>query len=249
MIAASKSRWFNYWFARHARSRIRGAFGRVLVSGLERACTAAAAQPVLLVANHTTWWDALVALYTSELLLACDGYAMMDAANLRRVPFFRRVGAFGVDLDDAADGARGIRHAAKLLDRPGRALWIFPEGRECSPFGPLDLRPGAALVARVAKRAAVVPVGLRYTFGGEERPDLWIAFGETLEVERDVERGVASQRIGIERELRRIDDALAAQAGRGPHVEPPRDFAAVMDRRKDWLGRTAERLLVRMLPS
>ena len=177
MISAAKSRWFNAWFARHARTRIRRTFGRVEISGLEAARAAVAEVPLLLVANHSTWWDALVALYVSELLLRCDGYAMMDAANLRRVPFFRRVGAFGVDLDDPADGARAIRHAARLLDRPGRALWIFPEGRERSPFAPLELRPGSAQVARVAKRALVVPVGLRYVFGGSEHPELWISLG------------------------------------------------------------------------
>ncbi len=249
MIATKKSRWFNAWFARHARSRIRRSFGRVLVGGLGRAREAVRHGPVLLVANHTTWWDALVALYASELLLASDGYAMMDAANLRRLPFFGRVGAFGVDLDVPADGARGIRHAAKLLCRPGRTLWIFPEGREGSPFAPLDLRPGAALVARVAKRAVVVPVGLRYTFGGDERPDLWMAFGKALEVERDVANGVLLQRAGIEGELGRIDEALASETGRPHGAGCPAGFEAVMDRRSSLFASIAERVLVRMLPA
>lgn len=244
MIEAAKSGWFNAWFARHARSRIRRTFGRVLVSGLVETRSLVATAPVLLVANHTTWWDALVALYVSELLLASDGYAMMDAANLRRVPFFRRVGAFGVDLADAADGARGIRHAARLLGQAGRTLWVFPEGRERSPFGKLDLRPGAAQIARVAKRAVVLPVGLRYVFGGSEHPDLWISLGHPLAAERDVEKGVVMQRLGIERELARIDAALAVRA---PAV--PDGFEPVVARAPSFFGVLAERLLVRMLPS
>jgi 1-acyl-sn-glycerol-3-phosphate acyltransferase len=245
VIEASKSRWFNAWFARHARSRIRRTFGRVLVSGLAEARLAAGQHPLLLVANHTTWWDALVALYVSELLLRCDGYAMMDAANLRRVPFFRRVGAFGVDMNQPADGARAIRHAARLLSTKGRAVWIFPEGRERSPFAALDLRPGAAQIARVAKRAVVLPVGLRYVFGAAEGPDMWIAIGPALTAERDVARGVDAQRQGIEGELARIDRALA----------DPKDlmildeFEEVMRKRSSIFGRFAERLLARMLPA
>jgi 1-acyl-sn-glycerol-3-phosphate acyltransferase len=119
VIAASKNRWFNAWFARNARSRIQRTFGRVLVSGLAETRAVIQGTPVLVVANHTTWWDALVALYASELLLGCDGYALMDAANLRRVPFFRRVGAFGVDLDDPADGARGTRRAGLVVGQSG----------------------------------------------------------------------------------------------------------------------------------
>jgi len=245
VIEASKSRWFNAWFARHARSRIRRTFGRVLVSGLAEARIAAGQAPLLLVANHTTWWDALVALYVSELLLGCDGYAMMDAANLRRVPFFRRVGAFGVDLDDPADGARAIRHTARLLGTKGRAVWIFPEGRERSPFAALDLRPGAAQIARVAKRAVVVPVGLRYVFGAAEGPDLWIAMGPALDAERDVARGTDAQRRGIELELSRIDRALAGPNDRTIHDE----FEEVMRQRSSVVGRLAERLLARLLPA
>lgn len=248
MIAAAKSRWFNAWFARHARARIRRTFGRVLVAGLDEARGTVARAPVLLVANHTTWWDALVALYVSELLLSSDGYAMMDAANLRRAPFFRRVGAFGVDLDDPADGARAIRHAARLLGADRRTLWVFPEGRERSPFGGLDLRPGAAQIARVARRAVVLPVGLRYVFAATEHPDMWISIGRPLAGERDVAKGVSAQRLGIERELARIEAAVAARiAGRAPAV--PDAFESVLARRPSLLGALAERLLVRMLPS
>jgi 1-acyl-sn-glycerol-3-phosphate acyltransferase len=240
VIASAKQRWFNAWFARHARARIQSTFGRVLVAGLEETRALATETPLLVVANHTAWWDALVALYVSETLLACDGYAMMDAKNLRRVPFFRRVGAFGVDLEDPADGARAIRHAVRLLDRAGRALWIFPQGGEHSPFAALDLQPGAAQIARVARRAVVVPVGLRYVFGASERPDLWIVLGAPIAAERNVPAGVTLQRVGIERALRRIDDALRAT---------DHGFDVLFARPPSALGQLAERFLARLMPA
>ncbi|MDB4943164.1 MAG: uncharacterized protein JWP97_2698 [Labilithrix sp.] len=240
MIIAAKTGWFNAWFARHARGRIQRTFGRVLVQGLERTRGLCAGSPVLFVANHTTWWDALIALYASELLLRVDGYAMMDAANLARLPFFRRVGAFGVDLASPSDGARGIRYAGKLLGAPGRAVWVFPEGRERSPFAPLELLPGAAVIARIQKRALVVPVGLRYVFAGAEQPDLRISFGEPLAREVDVDRGVRAQKEAIERELVRIDTSFEA--------EPlPPGFDVIFARRPSAVGRLAERLLALLL--
>jgi len=244
VIEPAKSRWFNAWFARHARARIRRTFGRVVVSGLDDMRSAVAGAPILLVANHTTWWDALVALYVSELLVACDGYAMMDAANLRRLPFFRRVGAFGVDLNEPSDGARAIRRAAKLLDRPGRCVWVFPQGRERSPFEALDLRPGAAQIARVARKALVIPVGLRYVFAGAERPELWIALGAPLDSERDVGVALAAQRAGIERELARIATAIAARTDANGAVSD--GFVEVMSPRRDLFGMLAERFLARI---
>lgn len=245
MIEPAKSRWFNAWFARHARARIRRTFGRVMVSGLDETRGSVASAPLLLVANHTTWWDALVALYVSELLIECDGYAMMDAANLRRLPFFRRVGAFGVDMDEPTDGARAIRRAAKLLDRPGRCVWVFPQGRERSPFDALDLRPGAAQIARVARKALVVPVGLRYVFGGAERPEMWIALGASLDSERDVGVALAAQRSGIERELSRIGEAVTARHDANGAVIYD-GFVEIMSLRRDLFGKLAERLLARI---
>ena len=116
MIPARKGRLFRAWFAGHARTRLHDAFAAVRASGLDGARAALAAGPVQIVSNHTSWWDPLVVLYLTEHVLRCDGHAMMDAANLRRLPFFARVGAFGVDRTSAADGAAAIRYAARLLD-------------------------------------------------------------------------------------------------------------------------------------
>jgi 1-acyl-sn-glycerol-3-phosphate acyltransferase len=243
VIPSVKSRWFCRWFSGHAGKRIEGTFGRVLVAGLAEAREAVSGGPVLFVVNHTTWWDALVILWLAHVVLGSDGYAMMDASNLRRLPFFRRVGAFGVDLADPSDGARGIRYAARLLDRPGRTLWIFPEGRERSPFASLELLPGSAQIARVARSATVVPVALRYVFTEAERPELYIAFGGALEKLRAVPEILAAQRSGIERELARIDAALAKR-----DEASALGFEVVHARGPGFFARLAERMLVRLLP-
>ncbi len=240
MIPAAKSRWFNAWFARHARSRIEATFGRVLVAGRERAEAATREGPIVAVLNHSTWWDALVVLWLSEIVLATDGYALMDAKNLRRLPFFTRVGAFGVDLEDPRDGARGIRHAVRLLEAPRDVVWVFPEGRERSPFEPLELQPGAAQIARVAKKTRVMPVGLRYVFGERERPDLFVSFGEAEPGARTAPEGVAQQKRGLETELARIDAAVARRDVTGfelLHAHAPPRFGAL-----------AERMLARLFP-
>ena len=101
MIPARPGPLFAWWFARDAEKRIAHAFSSVRVHGLEALRdTRAAGDPALVIANHTAWWDPLVAIYLTRRLVRWDAYAMMDAKNLRRLPFFAKVGAFGVDLDD-----------------------------------------------------------------------------------------------------------------------------------------------------
>lgn len=194
---------------------MRRAFGSLRVRGLEPVRALMREGPVLIVSNHTAWWDPLLVLVLTTRVLGVDAFAMMDAKNLRRLPFFGLVGAFGVDLDVPADGARAIRYAAKLLDGPGRVVWIFAQGRERPVTErPLGFRGGTAEIARVARRAVVVPVALRYEHGARPEPDAYVSFGaplaRTRATSRDAEASRLAQEAAVTEELDALDAALRA---------------------------------------
>lgn len=211
-------------------------FSGVYVHGLDRLEDALRQGPVLVVSNHTAWWDPLVAIVLCTRVLSADAYAMMDARNLRRLPFFRKVGAFGVDRDDPNDGARAIRYAAKLLGSPGRLVWIFAQGEEVPITAKaLGFKPGAAEVARVARHAATLPLALRYEFGEEEKPRLLVSVGERMAFERNVQLARVGQERAVAAELARIDDAVLARNWSA--------FVCIRRAQPSWLARTAERCL------
>jgi 1-acyl-sn-glycerol-3-phosphate acyltransferase len=239
VIPAKKSPLFDAWFARHVRGRFARSFETVRVRGLEALRAATRETPMLVVSNHTSWWDPLATLLVSHAI-GTDGYALMDAKNLRRLPFFARVGGFGVDLTDATDGAAAIRYAAKLLDRPGRLVWIFPQGTERPITArPLGFMGGSAAIARVARRARVVPIALRYELGATERPTLHVAIGDALPVERDVAAARAQHEAAVERALADIDEALCK--GRGAEA-----FEILVAGTPDRVGAWAEIALARL---
>jgi 1-acyl-sn-glycerol-3-phosphate acyltransferase len=239
VIPARKSATFGRWFSGDAQRRIMRSFGSVRVGGLDDLARLAAERPVLVVSNHTSWWDPLVILYLTARVLKVDAYAMMDAKNLRALPFFGKVGAFGVDLDAPADGARAIRYAAKLLDRAGRLVWIFPQGREVPVTArPLGFRGGSAEIARVARQAVVVPAAIRYEHGGRPEPSIFVAFGAPLARERDVARARHVQEAAVVGELDRIDRALLS----GDLSELP----LLHERKPGWLEITMQRVLAWM---
>lgn len=243
MIPAEKRPWFSRWLARHAERRLRRTFAEVHVAGLEVVRDLARTRPVLVVANHTAWWDPMLVLMLSERVLGLDGYALMDATNLRRFRFFALVGAFGVDLGDPRDGARAIRHAARLLDRPGRAVWMFPQGGERPLHEPLVFRPGAAHIARLAPHAVVVPLGLTYAFGATERPRAWAAFGPPLEPASHPSDAVRAQCDAVTQQLQRIQACLS---GCGEKA-----FASVVTTRRSrlsaWSSTALDRLVGRLV--
>lgn len=212
MTPARKSTWFRRWFAGHVAGRMRATFETVRVAGVANLREALAAGPVVLIANHTSWWDPMVALVLTERVVPCDSYAMMDATNLARLPFLGLIGAFGVDLTSAADGAAVIRYAARLLSGPGKAVVVFPQGRERPVTErPLGFRRGSAEVARVAK-ARTIPVALRYEFMGTERPHLFVDVGAAIEPARDVEAGREAHERAVTEAMDRIERDLCAGA-------------------------------------
>lgn len=193
--------------------------------------------PMLFVSNHTAWSDPLVVLVLASAL-DLDAYAMMDAKNLATLPFFRRVGAFGVDLASARDGARAVRYAASLLDRAGRGVWIFPQGKTRPVTEPLEIRGGSARVARLSPGCQVVPMAVRYEHADDERASIWVSLGEPLP--RDEGRASTTSdthRAAIEGELARLEAAVRARA--------PQDhgFETLFEARQGWLGALATRAL------
>lgn len=209
MIPARKSALFGRWFARVAERRIRGHFGAVHLAGREILERALAAGPVLVVLNHSSYWDTLWIIALARRILGADAYAMMDARHLRRLPFFAKVGAFGVDRDQPRDGVKAVRYAARLLERPGTLVFVFPQGEERpSTVRPLGFEGGAAAIARVARAATVLPMGLRYEHGSSPRPTLYAAIGPPLEPRDELAAGRLAQERAVTAQLDRIEAAL-----------------------------------------
>lgn len=211
MIPARKTPRFVAWFSRHAEKRFQRTFRAVRVRGIEHLEAALVAGPVILVSNHTSWWDPLVCLVVGHRMVRCDGYAMMDAGNLRRLPFFARMGGFGVDRSGTGLAEESLSYAANLLDRAGRLVWVFPQGDERPiHLKPLGFRRGAAVVWERVPQARVVPLGITYVFAEREQPYLYLSFGPALTGSElpDVEARRAAMEAAVEAELVCIQAAL-----------------------------------------
>jgi chlorobactene lauroyltransferase len=139
--------------------------------------------------THTSWWDAYMLFLISYHLLAngFQNYIMMEAKQLRVYRFFAWCGAFSIDRTIPGDAERSIRYIVDQLQaRPGRCLWIFPQGR-IAPVGrrPLVLYPGIARILAQTGTATLLPVALRYEFRGTQKPEAFIYCGPCHQVEQD----------------------------------------------------------------
>ena len=176
-----------------ARLAVRLFFRRVEVEGRERVPVAG---PVLFVANHTNALvDPLVLLIglrrpltiTAKRTLANNPLLAWPMSRLGVITFDRREDA-GPSPPDQRHNVNAMRRCREVL-AAGGAVCIFPEGVSHSDPG---LRPFKAGPARIAldflrKETGagplrIVPVGLLYTRKDHPRSDVWLRFGEPLDV-------------------------------------------------------------------
>ncbi len=218
LIRAYKHGWPRILIDRLIRRRFRSRFFAIRVQGLERLRTALADEPAgtLFLANHSCWWDLFLVHYLNESI-PVDGYGMMEHANLKRFSFFQRIGAFSVDRNSPASVRASISYACDLLAKPDAAVWIFPQGSILgNDARPLGFQPGLRLLIKQAKRVRVVAAAFRYDFWQDERPEIFIRFGEPRWVEAAEASTVVTtweQTLTDELDVLR-DDATAQRAER-----------------------------------
>ncbi|HET6763419.1 MAG TPA: lysophospholipid acyltransferase family protein [Longimicrobiaceae bacterium] len=213
--AGRRSPWMLALARRYVRRRVARGLDGLRVRGLAEARAAARDRPLVLAANHVGWWDSLLVVALDEAL-GTEGYALMDAGGLRRVPYFARLGALPLDRSAPPRMRAGLRAAAGVLDRPGRALWTFPQGR----YRPAHLRPlgferGLALLSRLAPAAAILPVSIAYAWGERPGPAALVRFGPVIDPTAQMDADVTAL----------AENAVAAGLAEIDAADPERGWA------------------------
>ncbi len=189
IIPAAPSQPFIGVFEWYVRRLLRKSFSGVRVAPGSLALLASAQQrpgPVLVLMNHSAWWDPLIGFHlhclTAPRKPIRPGLAPMEAAQLRRFAFFRRLGVFGVDPSDPGSlRAMGEYVLGAFRAAPRTTLWITPQGEFADPRTPPRLRPGAAAIAAGwtgPAPLAVVSVSVEYAFWVDQRPEVFIRCAE-----------------------------------------------------------------------
>ena len=149
------------------------------VSGLEQTRAALSARPLLFASNHVAWWDSLLLVVLDEALGGL-GWAIMDSRNLQKLKFLGWLGALPLDRSSPQRSHECLQSAAALLDRPGRNIWIFPQGRQRpAHLRPLDLKHGVQIM-RAANPVDVVAVSIDYVFLERDRPAAMVRFSRPI---------------------------------------------------------------------
>jgi 1-acyl-sn-glycerol-3-phosphate acyltransferase len=182
------------FFTRIVRSYFRRHFRAVLVQNAEQLRETTG--PLIVYANHGSWWDPMVSILLAQTLLPeRKHYAPMDAVPLTRYPILGKLGIFPVELATARGAVQFLRTSEAVL-KSGSVLWITPQGRFADVRErPLAFKPGlAALVARVPE-ATVLPLAIEYTFWNERLPETLLRFGPAVRVDANTSTNAATRQL------------------------------------------------------
>ena len=166
--------------------------------------------PLLLVANHSTWWDGPLA-YLLSAKLGRPFQVAMEARYLERHPYFRWIGAHPLRRDGARNRFADLEWIGQTLT-PGSLLWMFPQGKRHPAAAPLrDLERGAAHLALQRAPVRVVPVGIRLAHLSEQLPDAFLRVGPTWLVRPNDPRDRRAITEEMAASLRGLLDGMDAQ--------------------------------------
>lgn len=90
-----------------------------------------ASHSILLLCNHFSWWDGIVANLTSAYNLKRKYYVMMQEDQFDKHWYFRFIGAYSIKKG-SREMLASLTYSAKILDNPENLIVIFPQGNLCS---------------------------------------------------------------------------------------------------------------------
>ncbi|MBL7992923.1 MAG: lysophospholipid acyltransferase family protein [Candidatus Kapabacteria bacterium] len=203
MIAASPQGWAHTIFRRYLRSLVKKRFHALHVLG--DVPKVSSDTPVLLLPNHSTWWDGFFPYVLNDIVLKREFFIMMLEHRLREFWFFRFVGAFSINQQSPKGIAQSLDYTASLL-QGNRLVVLFPQG-ELAAWGkrPLGYNRGVERVIRKSieqgKRLAVIPLAMRCEFLANEKPHVFLLCGAPIITDAATPRSTAD-------ELERLETAL-----------------------------------------
>jgi 1-acyl-sn-glycerol-3-phosphate acyltransferase len=150
------------------------------------------ALPLLLVPNHSTWWDGFFVYLLNKRVFRRTAHLMMLETQLTKYKFFRKIGAYSIEPKHRRGVIESLEYTLELLEREMSLVTIFPQG-ELLPWHtrPLGYKRGVEWIVRKhGKPVTVLPLAIRTEFLGEKRPSVFFLFGDVSRFDAGTFRGI-----------------------------------------------------------
>ncbi|TWU17683.1 hypothetical protein Pla52o_48980 [Novipirellula galeiformis] len=169
-------------------------------------------EPLVVIANHPSWWDPLAAHYLNRRLFPQrQFFAPIDAAALEQYRVFAKLGFYGVTMNSTAGATAFLQQSRAILMSQGTSLWLTPEGRFADVRDhAATLMPGTAHLCSRMQHGWVLPIALEYAFWEERLPECLCKIGTPLRISEHVDATKADWQRLLTARLRQTQTELSA---------------------------------------
>ncbi|MGM0497993.1 MAG: lysophospholipid acyltransferase family protein [Bacteroidota bacterium] len=142
MIKARHNPFFVEFFRFYSKFMLHQHFRKVIIKGgyTERNL------PLLMVANHFSWWDGFIANYLNNTMFKRKFHVMMLEEQLKQRMFLNKAGVFSIKKK-TRDVVDSLNYTKELLTNPQNMVVIYPQGEIESLYHyPLQFEKGISSV-------------------------------------------------------------------------------------------------------
>ena len=166
--------------------------------------------PVVVVANHASWWDPMVSIFLGHYFAKeWNHFAPIEQDMLEKYDIFKKLGFFAVKKESARGLRQFMECGKRVLESDSSVLWMTPEGEFRDPrVRPVEIKKGLGHLLAKSPNARVVPLALEYVFWNERQPEVMLSFGEEVKWEGKDPEEIQRQ---LEIAMERNQDTLAHQ--------------------------------------
>lgn len=142
--------------------------------------------PTIAFAQHTNWWDGIVAYNVLRRIFGKEIRLMIEELN--RFPILRKAGAFSVNKKSPQASMAALKYSIEVIGDLNNVLYIFPQGIIKPPnFRPIEFQTGLAYIAQKAVekygKVNLIPLGVNYCFLRADKPEILVEVGEIITLE------------------------------------------------------------------
>jgi hypothetical protein len=137
--------------------------------------------PILLMPNHSTWWDGFFVYLLNNLTYGRPLYVMMLEEQLSKYSFFSKVGAYSIRPGHPASILETMKYSLELLHtvkNPAPMVCLFPQG-EMTPASarPVKFQSGFEWLLERSK-IEVMPLllAMRVEYLEQQQPEVFFQF-------------------------------------------------------------------------
>jgi len=184
MIRTQHKKWADFIFQHYLNSLFRKHFHSMNILGdLPKTDPQI---PLLLLPNHSTWWDGFFVYALNKKILHRELYLMMLEKQLQHFSFFAKVGAYSIDPDSLKGVKNSLEYTQRILkEKKNAMICLFAQG-VLSPWfkRPLEFQRGLeTIMTRYGKRINILPLGMKAIFLEEQHAHVFFRFGTCEQID------------------------------------------------------------------